>query len=487
MTALPVPADSDPQSPRLDPSVWRRILNHVRLTHPTLNRVWFEQLEPRQLDNGAIRVACQTQAQADFLSRQGQQPFNAAAQAVTNRLSVVLFHCNHPQPKAKPDGDGRGHGPAGFIPPAPIYAPGKADGDGTSDVPLSPDYSFSEYVTGPGNQLAHAAGVAVSERPGQVYNPLFVHGNVGLGKTHLLQAICQRLLERRPDLHILYLSCDALINQFVACVESGDMAGFRHRYRNADVLVIDDIHFLKGRERTQEEFFHTFNTLYQTGRQIILSADAPPNEVPELEERLVSRFNWGLVVPIERPDYDTRVAILRKKARARGVEIDPAVIDYIAGRIDSNTRELEGAVTKVLGLSSLSNGIGADGLPREPQPITLELAMKALGDTGKPEEPRRVTVDDIDEAVGRYFGVKKAELHGKKRNRSIAFPRQVCMYLARRHTRYSLEEVGAYLGGRDHTTVLHGVRTVTAQMELDPDVARQVAAVEQQLGRGSGG
>ena len=235
-------------------------------------------------------------------------------------------------------------------------------------MPLSPDYAFEHFVVGPDNQLAHAGSVAVADQPGRAYNPLFLHGGCGLGKTHLLQAICQRLLDRGGDgdaggrgLNIIYLSCDNFISQFMNAVEAGDMNQFRFRFRSADVLIIDDIHFLKGRGRTQEEFFHTFNTLYQQKKQIILSADAPPGEVPELEERLVSRFNWGLVAPIERPCFDTRVAILRKKARMRGLSLDDDVIQYVAGRIDTNTRELEGAVTKIQGLAQLAPG--TDGRP----------------------------------------------------------------------------------------------------------------------------
>lgn len=445
-------------APRLDPGVWHRVLTHVRLTHPTLNRTWFESLEPRQLENGVIHVTCDSLAQLNFLSGQCQQPFNSAAQAVTNRLSVVMFHC--PQLRAGGVMDLAGEG-------------GWAPGDGA--MPLSPDYAFENFITGPGNSLAHAAAVAVSDNPGSAYNPLFLHGGVGLGKTHLLQAICQRLLDSRPDLKILYLSCDAFINQFMNAVQSGDMNNFRYRYRHADVLVIDDIHFLKGRERTQEELFHTFNTLYQQKKQIILSADAPPNEVPELEDRLVSRFNWGLVAPIEKPCFDTRVAILRTKAKLRGLELSDEIIQYVAGRIDTNTRELEGAITKIQGLALISNqGQGGDE-------IDLALARRALGDNGQPDDPKRITIEAIIDAVVRYYGVKVSDLHSKKRNRSVAFPRQICMYLSRRHTRYSLEEVGGYFGGRDHTTVLHGVRTVKNLVETNPDVAGQVKAIEQQL------
>jgi chromosomal replication initiator protein len=267
----------------------------------------------------------------------------------------------------------------------------------------------------------------------------------------------------------LFLSCDSFINQFILAIENGDMHQFRHRYRHLDMLVIDDIHFLAGRDRTQEEFFHTFNTLYQQHKQIILSCDCPPSEIPELEERLVSRFNWGLVARIEKPCYETRVAILQKKARMRGLALPEDVVCYIAGRVENNTRELEGAITKLQGLGMLQNGR-----------IDLELAKSALGDLVTPEQ-KRITIQQILDAVTKYYNVRLSDLQGKRRHKSIAFPRQVCMYLARRHTRFSLEEIGGYFGGRDHTTVLHAVRTVNEDVKSERDIADQLTQLETQL------
>jgi chromosomal replication initiator protein len=341
--------------------------------------------------------------------------------------------------------------------------------EGDQPLPLNPDYTFDNFVTGPCNRLPHAASIAVAEQPGKAYNPLFIHGGVGLGKTHLLQAVSQRVLERADHLRILYLSCDAFINQFITAVETGEMNQFRHRYRDVDILIIDDIHFLAGRDRTQEEFFHTFNTLYQGHKQIILSADCPPSEIPELEERLVSRFNWGLVARIEKPCYETRVAILQKKARMRGLTMPDDVVCYIGGKIETNTRELEGAITKIQGMAMLQEGR-----------IDLELAKAALGETAGADQ-RRVTIQNILDVVTKYYNVRLSDLQSKKRHKSIAFPRQVCMYLARGHTRYSLEEIGGYFGGRDHTTVLHAVRTVGNHMKVNPEVAEQLNRLEGQL------
>jgi chromosomal replication initiator protein len=428
----------------LDPTIWQRILQNVRHNHPTLNRVWFDQMVPRQLTGGVIQVTVSTPAQLNFCQSQCQQPFTAAAQSITGRLIAVSFHCEH-------------------LPRGGVF------NEGEQPLPLNPDYAFENFVTGPCNRLPHAASVAVSEQPGKAYNPLFIHGGVGLGKTHLLQAVCQTVLERQPDARILYLSCDSFINQFMSAVETGDMNTFRFRYRNVDVLVIDDIHFLRGRERTQEEFFHTFNTLYQSHKQIILSADAAPSEIPELEERLVSRFNWGLVARIEKPCYETRVAILQKKARMRGLSLADDVVCYIAAKVENNTRELEGAITKIQGMSLINGG-----------KLDLELAKAALGESATPEQ-KRITIQQIFDAVTKYYNVRLSDLQSKKRHKSIAFPRQVCMFLARKHTRYSLEEIGGYFGGRDHTTVLHAVRTVTTDCKEDPEINRQISFIDGQL------
>jgi chromosomal replication initiator protein len=430
--------------PIFDPTAWQQILQAVRAQHPSLNRVWFDQLVPRQLTNGVIQVTVATPAQLNFCQGQCQQPFTSAAQQVTGRLVAVSFHCEN-------------------------LGRGGVFNEGDQPLPLNPDYTFDQFVTGPCNRLPHAASVAVATEPGKTYNPLFIHGGVGLGKTHLLQAVCQKVLERQMDARILYLSCDNFINQFILAVETGDMLQFRHRYRHVDLLVIDDIHFLAGKDRTQEEFFHTFNTLYQQQKQIILSADCPPSEIPELEERLVSRFNWGLVARIEKPCYETRVAILQKKARMRGLSLPEDVLCYVAAKVENNTRELEGAITKLQGMGLLQNG-----------PIDLDLAKAAMGDGSSPDQ-KRITIQQILDAVTKYYNVRLSDLQSKKRHKSIAFPRQVCMYLARRHTRYSLEEIGGYFGGRDHTTVLHAVRTVDQDCKDEQEISEQVNQIDGQL------
>ena len=330
---------------------------------------------------------------------------------------------------------------------------------------LNPNYIFDNFVVAPSNRLAHAACVAICEAPGKAYNPLFLHGTVGLGKSHLLQAICHRLLQKNPEAKILYLSCESFVNQFIASVERGELEDFRYRYRHLDMLVVDDIHFLADKERTQEEFFHTFNTLYQSQRQVILSSDSAPQEIPHLEERLISRFKWGLVARIDRPSFETRVAIVTKKARIRGVELPEDVTRYIARAIDTNVRELEGAVTRVAAQAMLT-GVA----------ITLEMAREVLADAVT-HSPREITVTQIMDAVTRHFSIRMADLQGKKRNQSVALPRQICMHLARVLTRHSLEEIGGYFGGRDHTTVLHADRKIIDKLKTHSELRATVDAL----------
>lgn len=427
---------------------WNDVLTHVRTRRPELFRTWFHELETPDLHGGVLRVRPVKRSQYEYLTRECQTAFSQAAQSVTQRLVSTVF--DEP-PETHP-----------ALTPLSFQ---EQDGQ----IPLNPDYRFEHFVTGPCNRLAHAACSAVAENPGRVYNPLFIHGSVGLGKTHLLQATCHAILERNPDSRILFLSCETFVNHFIEAVERGALNQFRYHYRAVDTLVIDDIQFLADRERTREEFFHTFNTLYQSQRQIILSADESPDNIPSLEERLVSRFNWGLVVRIDPPDLEVRMAILSKKARLRCVELPENVIHHIAANVTGNTRELEGALLKVLALSQQYAGI-----------IDLEVARQAVGDH-VPDQLKPITVTDILDVVTDHFSVRAADLQGKKRSRSIAFPRQICMYLARELTSMSLEEIGGYFGGRDHTTVLHAARTIAEQKKVDEDLDATLAVMIRKL------
>ena len=427
-------------------SVWKETLEYISRLHSPWVRQWFGELSPVELGAGVLTIRAATTIQQQYLAGKCRDIFNEAAQAVTGNLISVNFVT----------GNNAGGGLARF-------------GDSYDDVILSPDYIFDNFVTGPCNRLAYAACSAVSEKTGRAYNPLFIHGGCGLGKTHLLQATCQDILRRQPDARILYLSCDTFINHFIECVQKGDMSEFRFRYRHVDVLVIDDIHFLTRRDRTQEEFFHTFNTLFQSGKQIILSSDAPPNEIPDLEDRLVSRFNSGLVTRVDKPCFETRIAIVTMKARLRGITLPEEVITYISRRVESNTRELEGAITKIQGHAMLNGG-----------KYDMEVARAALGDI-VPVSERLVTIQQITDAVTRFYNVRMTDLQSKKRHKSIAHPRQICMYFARQKTRFSLEEIGGYFGGRDHTTVMHAVRTVTKDRLEDAQFAAQLERIESSL------
>ncbi len=415
---------------------WDDILAQVRLNQPHLVRGWFTDIELMGVDGGVLVIRARNGAQKRYLQQHCRSAFVEASQAATGRLITVEFEAVDDQDDAP--------------------APDPSFPAAWEELSVNPDYTFDNFVTGPCNRLAHAAALAIADEPGRAYNPFFVYGTVGLGKTHLLQAIYHAIRERKPGVKCLYLSCETFINHFIEAVESGALHQFRYRYRHVDLLVIDDIQFLAERERSQEEFFHTFNTLHQSQRQIILSADCSPSEIPSLEERLVSRFGSGLVALLDRPCYETRMAILRKKAKLRCIEVPEDVIAFAANRVNANNRELEGALIKIDALSQTQSGV-----------ITLDLAREALGTpTSQP-----VKIPVILEVVARRFDLKVSDLQGKRRSKSITHPRHVCMYLARKLTAQSLEEIGGYFGGRDHTTVLHASRAVTLAAEQDSMLA----------------
>lgn len=415
-------------------TVWSDMLGQVRLNHPQLVRGWFDALRLNGVENGVARIHASNDAQIRYLQKHCRQAFGDAAQAATGRLISVAFEADEPD--------------------------GNAAGAATLEnyehrLMLNSDYTFDHFVTGPCNRLAHAASLAVAEEPGRAYNPFFIHGPVGLGKTHLLQSICHAIHVTHTNAAVLYISCETFINHFIEAVEEGALHQFRYRYRHVDVLVIDDIQFLAERERSQEEFFHTFNTLHHLQRQIILSADCPPRDIPSLEERLVSRFSSGLVAFMDRPCLETRMAIVHKKAKLRCIEVPEDVVHFLAARIDSNIRELEGALIKIDALSQTRAG-----------EVTLELAREALGES----PPHTVRIPDILEVVARRSDVKVSDLQGKRRSKAVTHPRHLCMYLARQLTSQSLEEIGGYFGGRDHSTVLHANRAIGRLAEQDPQL-----------------
>ncbi|WP_163969268.1 chromosomal replication initiator protein DnaA [Oceanobacillus halotolerans] len=335
---------------------------------------------------------------------------------------------------------------------------------------LNSKYTFDTFVIGSGNRFAHAASLAVAEAPANAYNPLFIYGGVGLGKTHLMHAIGHYVLEHNPNANVVYLTSEKFTNEFINAIMDNKTINFRNKYRNVDVLLIDDIQFIAGKESTQEEFFHTFNTLHEESKQIIISSDRPPKEIPTLEDRLRSRFEWGLITDITPPDLETRIAILNKKAKAEGLDIPNEVMLYIANQIDTNIRELEGALIRVVAYSSLVN-----------QDIDASLAADALKDIIPSRKPKVVTIKGIQEVVGEKYNVKLEEMLAKKRTKSIAFPRQIAMYLSRELTDFSLPKIGEEFGGRDHTTVIHAHEKIAKMMENDTLLSKEIEEIKEQI------
>ena len=329
-----------------------------------------------------------------------------------------------------------------------------------TEGPLNSKYTFDSFVIGSSNRFAHAAALAVAEAPAQAYNPLFIYGGTGLGKTHLMQAIAQYVAEHTGQLTARYVTSETFMNDFINSLRDKRIEGFKHRYRNYDLLLVDDIQFFEGKERIQEEFFHTFNSLYETGAQIVLSSDRPPRDIATLEERLRSRFEWGLITDIQPPDLETREAILRKKVKSDGIEVrDEQLLTFIAGRVSTNIRELEGALTRVVAFSSLTG-----------RSMTVDLAQDVLKDVFPQGEPAQVSIRHIQETVGGRFGLSMDELCGDKRSQNIVYPRQVAMYLSRELTDSSLPKIGKEFGGRDHTTVIHATSKIARLIREDRSV-----------------
>jgi chromosomal replication initiator protein len=413
-------------------SIFAEIVERARASDPTNARKWFDELQVVRFDGGSIGIGCPDEASVRFLDQNCKANFTRIAQQITSHLVTVDFLIS----------TGGSEKTVETLPPGPA---------------LHADYTFDNFVVGPSNRLAHASCVAISQSLGATYNPLFLYGNAGLGKTHLLHAVCHEIRHRSGGASIQLLSCEEFVNRFIRAIEQGNLSGFHSQFRTVDALVIDDVQFLREREQSQEEFFHTFNAIYNNGRQIILSADSPPAEIPSLEDRLVSRFNWGLVARIDPPSYETRVAIVQKKAQ------------YIARQVQANIRELEGALTTIYALATTTH-----------EPVTIELAQRALEGQIR-LATRRISVMDIVEVVAKHFDVRLTDLQSKRRSQSITVPRQICMYLARLLTKHSLEEIGGHLGGRDHTTVMHACAKIAEEKQSDPKIQALLAELTKQI------
>jgi len=444
---------------------WDKILLHLKEEHEIIDvsyNTWLLPLKVHDISGNIVKILVPDANFKNYIRKKYGLILQVSIEEVTGFSCDVEFITEDTvKDKEKPEKQ-------------LIHNPNDVNPSTLQNANLNPRYTFDSFVVGANNNLAHAAALAVAESPGEVYNPLFIYGGVGLGKTHLMHSIAHFILKNNPDAKILYVSSEKFTNELIDAIRNKNNIStteFREKYRNNDVLLIDDIQFIIGKESTQEEFFHTFNTLYESKKQIIISSDRPPKEIETLEERLRSRFEWGLTVDIQSPDYETRMAILRKKEEMEGYNIDNEVIKYIATNIKSNIRELEGALTKIVALSKLDHN-------RE---ITISLAEEALKDIVSPNENQKVTPDIIIKVVADQFGITPLDIASTKRNKEIAYPRQIVMYLCQQMTDSSLQEIGKYLGGKDHTTIIHGRDKIAAALKKDENLANTIDILKKKL------
>ncbi|MFZ0915174.1 MAG: chromosomal replication initiator protein DnaA [Candidatus Korobacteraceae bacterium] len=451
---------------------WVRVLDALE---KKVNRTSYETwLKPTRYDHAQGAVLFVRVPNPEFChigERYGDLISEAMENLGLEYLDVEFVTEEEPQKKAKVIAAERVHNESAASLEKPLASPAQQqrfDWDGAAQ--LNPKYTFDDFVTGAGNQFAHAAARAVGERPSKAYNPLFLYGGVGMGKTHLMQAIGHEIKKRQPEKSICYVSSERFTNDMINALRYSKMTGFRDKYRNMDVLLVDDIQFLVNKERTQEEFFHTFNALHEGMRQIVIASDRPPKELAEIEDRLRSRFEWGLIADIQPPDLETKVAILQKKAETDQVMLPTEVALFIASNIRSNVRELEGALIRVLAYSSLTGG--------EINLQTTQEVLKNLIDS----QIRKISIESIQKAVSEQFGLRVAEIKAKNNSRVIVFPRQIAMYMAKHLTDASLPEIGRQFGGKHHTTVLHSVDKIEQQRKTDKDLNRVLNKLIETLG-----
>jgi chromosomal replication initiator protein len=435
-------------------TLWTRLLTALERRVPaTALDNWVRPCRLGGIHGDQLRIITPSKFTRDWLVQHHVETLQTAAREVLGGNPRVIFDVDREAPT-----------PDALEPQAPIEAAAPAPVTG-----LSARYTFESFVVGNSNQFAQAACQAVADLPSKAYNPLFIYGGVGLGKTHLLHAVGHQIARAYPHLLTLYISSERFTNELINAIRYDRTAEFRTKYRNIDLLLIDDIQFISGKERTQEEFFHTFNDLYEARKQIVMSSDAAPKEIPDLEERLRSRFEWGLIADIQPPDFETRVAILKKKAEIERVRLPDDVAYLIASRIKANIREIEGSLTRMIAFCALS---GRD--------MTVDLAQEVLADLWG-EDERVITIDHIQRKVAEFFGIKLSDMRAQNRTKAIAFPRQIAMYLARQLTHSSLSEVGRAFGGKDHTTVLHGVEKIQQMLQEDPKFKKTIDSITQSI------
>ncbi len=428
--------------------LWLKVLDSLQKElNPQVFERWIQPIKPISCADELLMLGVPDDFFKSWIMDHYGAMIAIAIKETTDNINFrACYETSEPLPAAPPSAALPPQQVAGFTPLS------------TTAVDLSPRYTFENFVVGPSNRFAHAASLAVAESPAKAYNPLFIYGPVGLGKTHLMQAIGHEILKHKPQARVLYITSEKFTNQLINAIKTGTTIKFREKYRTVDCLLIDDIHFIAGKEATMEEFFNTFNTLFDAHKQIVVSSDKSPKEIHNLEERLVSRFEWGLVTDIQPPDFETRTAILRKKAERENVHIADSVTFFIADKIKSNIRELEGALIRVVAYSKL---VGKE--------VTEEVAYDVLKDLIV-ETEKRITVDLIQRKVAEYFEVRLSDMTAKRRSRSIAYPRQIAMFLSRELTGFSYPEIGEHFGGRDHTTILHAHEKIKKDIKRDQKV-----------------
>lgn len=438
---------------------WDQVLKilKVEIMSEVSYNTWILGLKPIGIRNGVFLIDVPNALTLDIISQRYELLFKESLKHVLNQDIDVDYVVG-----GVSDAQGEDEPPKNAEP-----APPPKDANGT----LNSKYTFETFVIGNSNRFAHAASVAVAESPANAYNPLFLYGGVGLGKTHLMHAIGHHIQKNNPKASVVYVSSEKFTNELINSIRYDKNLDFRNKYRNVDVLLVDDIQFIAGKESTQEEFFHTFNELYEARKQIIISSDRPPNEIPTLEDRLRTRFAWGLQADIQAPDFETRIAIMKKKAEIEKFVVPSDVLVYIATKIKSNIRELEGALIRVMAYSSLTNN----------QNITVDVAAEALKDIISSSQTKTITIDLIQDVVANYYNLSIQELKSQRRTRNVSFPRQIAMYLSRKLTDMSLPKIGDEFGGRDHTTVIHAYEKISEALKTDDSLANVVKIITKKL------
>ncbi len=436
--------------------VWRAALGELQVSLSPANfETWLRDTELVDVDDNRFRVAVKNPFAKDYLERRYRSLISQTLARVVGYSAHVEFVVNETTAPTN-----------GAAQPARVEVT-RQPADSATNY-LNPRYTFGNFIVGSANRLAHAASLSVAERPGHAYNPLFLYGGVGLGKTHLMHAIGNTVVARFPRKKVVYATSEKFTNEFITSIQQGRIDDFRNRYRKIDLLLVDDIQFIADKERTQEEFFHTFNAIHEDGKQIVISSDRPPKAIASLEERLRSRFEWGLIADLTQPDLETRIAILRAKAEEQAVPIGSDVIEFIARKVVSNIRELEGALNRIVAYASM----GAI-------PITIELAQAVLSNVLYNPKKRVVTPERITQAVADYYGVDPEILRGQRRDKSVVVPRHIAMYLMRAETDVSLLRIGAELGGRDHSTVLHACDKIGRESAENDELRREISALRE--------